>query len=370
MILKGRFKMIPFNKAFRRKLIKGSILLFLSILTGLGLGAPLNNVKARRRPVRHHRRIRFNRHRLTHYRINHHYTTPYPTINDHVKRVNQKLTWIKHPKDHRETIKSTYGPKVTFKTLFFISSKAAGRNYLVQSLNVTPDGHYAYVGYGHNPQLKHGRDLTKVAKINVRNRHVKVSRAFNGGHGQALAYDPAKPSLWLLEDHHGPIHRGRVERISMNSLRPQHRINFRLKTSNALGDSLTFDNRNHVYNENLIWRRDARGHFRSGMIILYRGFLNRKHVRFNNVLQGLRHSPGEVIQGIAYNPVTKRLYIEANDAIVSIPIHKLGHLRSSDVKETILRQRREYEGISFDGKGHAYILMNDPKEVMRSTRVF
>lgn len=148
-----------------------------------------------------------------------------------------------------------------------------------------------------------------------------------------------------------------------------HMANFRLNHGEALGDTLAFDTHNHVYNGNRIWRENSSKRFKNGNVVLYQGLLSRRHANFSLIKQGIRHAPGEVIQALAYNPKTHRLYIEVNDAIVSFPVNRLGHLRPRDVKEMILKQH-QYEGLSFDQKGFAYILMNGPKEVMKSTRIF
>ncbi|QBP17655.1 hypothetical protein ACPOK3_05575 [Acetilactobacillus jinshanensis] len=357
------------------------VLVILSMFLIIGMLIPINQVNARKRTIRSHPRVRVSRNvrhnkKRSHYRPRHriirrHYTQPYPTVNYRIKRVNERLSWASRPKYRKETVKSDYGPRATFKTVDFIPTDAAGGNFLVQSLNVTPDGHYAYVGYGYEPVLKHHSELTRIAQVDLRHHRIKVGKPFKGGHGQAVAYNPkGRPSLWLLNDLGGPIHRGSLEKISLKSLRPQHQIRFNLKRNDNLGDSLAFDNHNNIYNENMIWPSTAGGHYRPGMILLHQGHVNWHHVKFSDVSQGLRRSPGNVVQALAYSPRTKRLYIEENDVIVSLPVNKLGHLSPRDVKETILRQRREYEGLSFDRSGHAYILMNHPKEIMRSTNVF
>lgn len=252
----------------------------------------------------------------------------------------------------------------------FVPVKMGGHGYFVQSFNVTPDGKHAYIGYDHNPGLRKNRGNTKIADLNLCNHHYHTSRPFQGGHGQSLAYNCVKRTLWLLVDPEGSIHKGRFDQISLKTLKPIHHIHFRMKSDEALGDSLTFDNDNHVYNENRIWSYNSTKRFKQDNIVLYRGALNRHHVKFNLIKQGIRHAVGHIVQALAYNPRTRRLYIEANDAFLSVPVQKLGHLRPKDVRETIMRQHREYEGLSFDRRGFAYILMNGPKEIMKSTRIF
>lgn len=225
--------------------------------------------------------------------INQHHALPaYPTVNNRAKAMNKIR--IKPGRSHRETIHSSYGPRVTFKTLAFIPRKIDGKDFFVQSLNVLPNGRYAYIGYDHNPSLKHLRSATKVVRFNLKNHRYKTSHTFRGGHGQALAYNPNQRSLWLLTDSGGPISRGGLAEVDLKSLKPMRRVRFRLSHGEALGDTLAFDNHNHVYNENRIWRKNSSKRFRSGIVVLYQGMLNRRHAAFKLVKQGLRHAPGNV----------------------------------------------------------------------------
>ena len=290
----------------------------------------------------------------------------YHVVHNHDDDLFNK-SWMSKGSHRRETVRSISGPKVTFKTVRFLPRRIGSAHYL-QSIAVTPNGHYAYLGYGASSYLS---GYTKIARVNLRRRHggIKAGRRFFGGHGQALSYNPRTNQLWLLVDVIGPVNRGAFAEISAKSLRPVHRLRFRFGNE-EMGDDLAFDSRGTAYNEDRIWNYNSTGRFHPGSIVLYRGLINRHRAKFVRINQGIFQAPGQVIQGMACNPRTRRLYIETDEAIMSMPIRKLGHLSSRNVKETILKGHREYEGLSFDRTGHAYILMNQPDEVLRSTRVY
>ena len=293
-------------------------------------------------------------------------TNRFTTVNNHIRDL-RNAKWEANGTGRPENVKSISGPKVTFRTLRFIPAHIRDIHF-IQSIAVAPNGRSAYLGGDAYPYLS---GYTRIIRVNLNRRSggIETGRRFYGGHGQALAYNPKNRQLWLLVDPSGPLHRGKFDQISTSSLKPIRHVNFSLNHAD-LGDVLAFDNHGNAYNENRIWNWNANKRFKPGNILLFKGSIARHRADLRLIKQGIRKAPGYIIQGIAYNPRTGRLYIETDDAIMSVPANRLGKLRPRDVRETILSGHREYEGISFDKKGYAYIVMARPSEILKSTRVF
>lgn len=197
---------------------------------------------------------------------------------------------------------------------------------------------------------------------------IKVGPAFVTGHGQSLAFDWRTHSLYMWCDRESaprvPVNQfGYLQQISPKSLRPVHRIRFRLRAGEFAvpgGHVLAFDRSGRAY----FWTRPNNHEVR-----LYQGRVGRRHVIFRLTKQVLAHGPGTRVQSLAFNPHNGRLYLVADDSIASLPVAKLagdGHLTSADVHWTHFASKREFEGLSFAANGRAYLMSNHQPEVLTS----
>lgn len=198
----------------------------------------------------------------------------------------------------------------------------------------------------------------KYAKV------VKVGPLFYGGHGQAMNYNPRNNTLWLLNNLEGASDDTSIELISQRNLNPIHMLKFHLNT--ILGDSLVFDGRGHMINfdeaesANTITKLHAMKVF-TGSVSPYSINLR--------MVQGIAKAPGEIIQAAAFNPKNKRIYVVSDNSIISFPAYKLGHLRKADFKQVMFNGSREFEGLSFDRHGRAYLLCNRSPEILVCDRL-
>ncbi|MCY9806264.1 hypothetical protein OXT66_01725 [Lentilactobacillus senioris] len=249
-----------------------------------------------------------------------------------------------------------------------------------QSIAVTPDGHYAYVMSTVAPGSNTGQitrfNMQALKKLKVKDlntclsgtsvlskykNYVKVGPKFNTGHGQSLAYNPKNKQLWFVGKN---SINANVQRVSTASLKPITKINFRLKSTVAMGENLTFDKKGNAY----FWGYST-GSWGSRSpkksIKYYKGKIGSKSVKFNLVMQGIKNGPGAIPQAISYNPKSNRVYFISDGSIMSIPASKVGHLKNSDVKVSVFNTKREFEGMSFTSNGEGYLLVHDVNELMK-----
>lgn len=194
-------------------------------------------------------------------------------------------------------------------------------------------------------------------------KYVKVGPTFKAGHGQSLAQNPKTGELWFVG---AAAVNANVQRVSTKTLKPNKRINFRLKSTVAMGENLTFDKKGNDY----FYTYSNGGWAPKNSLKIYKGTINSKSVKFHLVMQGLRHNPGWKSQSIAYNAKNNRLYFVSNSSIASVPASKLGKLKAKDVKAVKLSGHREFEGLQFDSKGAGYLLVNRGAELLKTTGSF
>lgn len=213
---------------------------------------------------------------------------------------------------------------------------------------------------------KQQKDLLKGIKISP--------KAFDFGHGQSFAYSPQTKSIWFSRDNSSSRgftdqYTSKFVEVSASTLKPTGRTsNFRIlagtNTPVTEPHNLTFDNNGNWY----YWTNNGK------QAKIYKGSMNKRTGKVTKVqlVQRLSYSPGTRTQSISYNSKNKRLYLVADDSIVSMPASKLGKLKVSDVKYNQYNTTREFESFQFDNsykpsKGHALLLTNKGSELLQST---
>jgi hypothetical protein len=105
--------------------------------------------------------------------------------------------------------------------------------------------------------------------------------------------------------------------------------------------------------------------------MIFKGKVTSKSVKAQ-LLATINNRPGECRQSLAINLKTKRLFFVSDDAIYSIPLNKLnaGTLTMDDFHYTVFNSKREFEGLSFDASGKAYLLLMRGSEVLTSNYIY
>ncbi|MCL0312724.1 hypothetical protein M2S00_06355 [Apilactobacillus sp. TMW 2.2459] len=193
---------------------------------------------------------------------------------------------------------------------------------------------------------------------------VQISPLINVGHGQTLSWNPKTQHLYLAQDESlndlTPGQNNNVTELDPNTLEPIRQYHFRLQqggTSMQL-HTLTFDNDGNAY----IGRK------RGANYVIFKGRLDTNNINFKPVGQMLNWWKGAANQCLSYNAANNRLYVVSNDAIVSVPVDKLGSgvLVNDDVHYTTFNTGREFEGLGFDSSGRGYMLMLWKPELLQT----
>ncbi|MDR1292522.1 MAG: hypothetical protein LBJ91_03890 [Clostridiales Family XIII bacterium] len=284
------------------------------------------------------------------------------------------------------------GKKVTFKTKYLLPINFKTPRWSnPQSMAMDENTGYLYVLYTTKADSNTGwiarYDTKKLAKNKISYKDlataklsgdsalekkmrdcIKYGPQFTTGHGQSLSFNPVTKELWEIKDTSMSVNPGAyatVQRINKSTLKPDAAIKFRLKSTVTMGHNLTFDSSGNAY----FYTYTGSGEFEDSLKI-YKGWISTSAVNFELIPQGLKNSPGSHSQGIGYNPVSDRLVFVADGCISSVPVDKLGHLSPSDVWQTKFKTNREFESVTFDKDGHAYLLTNRGPEIFRSTGVY
>lgn len=197
---------------------------------------------------------------------------------------------------------------------------------------------------------------------------IKYGPTFTTGHGQSLAFNPVTGELWEIQDLSMSVNPGAyatLQRIDLSTLKPNAAIRFRLKNTVTMGHNLTFDKDGNAY----FFTYGGSGKWK-GCVKIYKGQITKNSVRFELIPQGLRYGPGEHSQGMGYDANTNRLVLVADGCISSVPVDKLGELKPGDVWQTRFKTKREFESVTFDADGYAYLLTNRDPEIFKSTSVY
>lgn len=262
-----------------------------------------------------------------------------------------------------------------------------------QSMALTPSGNAAYVMYtqtgGSNTGFVVHYNLSQLRKIvhttnnwaairqatnalqkNKVTTHdqailtnIKVGPRFNTGHGQSLALNPKNGQLWFVQNPGTIGGYTTVQRLAKSTLKPCTTLHYRLRSTHhnqvTMGNNLTFDRQGHAYFSSYVSGKRQ--------LKIYQGALSTHQTKFKLIMQGLANRPGTKNQSIGYNSANNRLYFVSDDSISSIPVANLGHLQASDVQATTFNSGREFEGLTFDQKGHGYLLTNKGAEILTGT---
>lgn len=257
------------------------------------------------------------------------------------------------------------------KTSYYlpVSYNSSGDMANPQSVAVSKSGQYAYVMY---PGFSSGivrYDLWKLNSLGVNTDNmaalryglkrrdpqimaaVKFGPSLNVGHGQSLALNPKTNRLWFIRMDVVTRHPVFVE-VSANTLAPIKEIKTTFSHSYSINNELAFDNNGNAYT--YVKYRPSGKH--AGRIVIFKGKISAKSVKFKAVRQGILNGPGVQTQGMGYNPAKNRLYLVSDGVITSVPVSKLGHLKNRDVKTTRFGTNLEFEGIAFASSGTGYIM--------------
>lgn len=320
--------------------------------------------------------------------------------NSKVKYVKVARRFTHMRKSHRvNQIKAVRGRKVTFKTRYLLPYPGKHHEHWgnPQSIALSKSG-YMYIVYCLTSNRNRGRivrfDTKRLAQLGVNKdpkllqsvyvkhdgkysakqkdlqRAIKAGRLFDTGHGQSLAYNLKKHSLYMWRDNKTKSGQptsmgGYIQHISTKTLKPDRAISFHLVSHGFIhgGHSLTFDKYGNAY----FWSNPGNG------ANIYKGKISRHHVIFRRTDQMLRHLPGTHVQSMGYNPKRSRLYLVSDDSVASFPAKRLkghGSITNHSFNWSELSPKRETEGLTFDGSGHGYLLSNHSPEVLVSTTVY
>jgi hypothetical protein len=328
-------------------------------------------------------------------------------------------------KSTKWTFKSQFFLPVT------VNKKEVGGWTEPQSMVVTPDGKYIFVLYGHKAgsksKLSKGfivrYDYTKMKKLGLTSSKnlykirkaawdkayhypdiykksstdkkifscMKVGPLFTVGHGQSLAYNPKTKQLWMWQDREksggGFSDKNgvaRLQRVSKTTLKADLVINFKITSKGGspiqMGHNLAFDKKGYGY---FVTTGGAQvfsdptdpstGSAQTVLKVYKITFGSKNKVRINwiqNIQNGPREA-GSPIQSLGYNPRTNKLIVVGDDSILTLPVSKLtgkiGDLKASDIHYANFNTKREFESITFDKSGYAYMLLNRGPEILKST---
>lgn len=216
----------------------------------------------------------------------------------------------------------------------------------------------------------HGKYSKRQRKLQ---KAIKIGPLFDTGHGQTLAFNPRDNGLYMWRDNRKRDNndsqtttRSYLQHINTQSLKPDRAISFHLRAHGKTfygGGTQTFDQYGNTY----FWCLDG------SEAEIYKGRISGHSVKFRRTDQTLKRAPGTHVQSMGYNAKRGRLYLVADDSIVSFPAKQLngrGSLTKHSFEWSRLVPRREMEGLTFDASGRAYLLANHNPEVLRSTSVY
>lgn len=330
------------------------------------------------------------------------------------KFVNSPKVYSQSPKYSRKkgyetnknTIKTKIGKKYTFITKYFLpmSWKNGGKNgkteYWYNCQSIVFQGKYIYIytsaGYGSNKgfiirydtkiidKYNKGKGLSKLRKLGTSMRKgskltkeqkriksgIKIGKKFIGGHGQSLAYDSKTNSLYMWQDNNHDSNNLKLMKISLKTLTPYLIYNFKAKLNNKYIKpflNLAFDKKGNFYTDKTVKSKINP----SGYSYIFSGKLSGNKIQMK-LLTIIENRPGTYSQSLAVNKKNNRVYLISDGAIYSAPLTKMikGTLTMNDFYYTIFSTKREFEGISFDRYGKAYLLILRGTEILKASQVY
>ncbi|MCK8607701.1 hypothetical protein [Apilactobacillus ozensis] len=281
-------------------------------------------------------------------------------------------------KNHNQSNDSyqTKSPNLEFKSgnkhINFINDKKISdmvykKHYgTVQNITMSPDNQYLFVEY-HEISSNDNSMLGKIAKFDLKTKKlIKESPEMEFGHGQSLSYNRHEKVLYLIVLGRNASKHAKIMRINPNDLKVLSLTDVKSK-SYLISDQLAFDKHNNAYS----YTKSENGTDGKNCLRIYKGKVNKKHSKLN-LKQVIKHAPGfnnypaNIPQSMAYSQRNGRIYFVANGEIMSVPSYKLGHLKRKDIQDTVFNTNKEFEGLTFDSKGYAYLATR--YQIFRSTR--
>ena len=302
----------------------------------------------------------------------------------------------------RNIINTKVGKKYTFITKYFLPMtwKDGGKNgnteYWYNCQSIVVDGKYIYIytsaGYGSNrgfivrydteilDKYIKGKGINKLRKLGdtIEKRKplskeqkkimkgIKIGKKFIGGHGQSLKYNPKTKSLWMWQDNNHNSSDLKLMKISTKTLKPYEVYKFKVKLNGKYlkqFNNLAFDEDGNFYTDKTIKNNKTS----SGSSYIFTGNIVNGTLQMK--LSSIIHNrPGTHAQSLAVNNKNNRLYLVSDGVIYSVPISKLrdSSLKMDDFEYNVFSTKREFEGISFDKDGEAYLLILRGTEILKS----
>ena len=257
-----------------------------------------------------------------------------------------------------------------------------------QAACVSPDGSWAYVSYPDG----HGHDssqtgfivrfnLAKLRELGamegdmssfaegVRTGDEKwrscmtVGPRISMGHGQCMAIDPSTGYLWLST--RGASEYSDLTLIDTGSLTAVRQIRFHTGGT-EFGSVIAFDEYGNFYyvkRQGSTW-----GSSPAGSLRIYQGRISdgMDKVLIKLLPQSVRYPAGTTLQGVSWDTTTDTLYVINDAAILAVGIDPLsgGSFSAGSIRTEFFSPLREFEGMSFDAAGRAYLLVNRQAELM------
>ncbi|QBO35622.1 hypothetical protein EQG49_03685 [Periweissella cryptocerci] len=226
---------------------------------------------------------------------------------------------------------------------------------------------YYIARYGND---KNGKYAVSDADRASYNQWVKVGPLITIGHGQALAYNPKDGHLWMYLDKQNKDKsytetKSVLQRINMTSLKADYTINYTTKNSSGTVipplHNLAFDNSGNFYSYS----------YSDSSIKIYRGQILDDNVVQLSLAQVIKNSIGTCKQGLMLDLQNQKMYIESDDALMSMPLGKVGGLAKKDLSYWTFKSGsgtygREWEG-GFFAKGQGHFLMNKGVEILQAS---
>ncbi|KZX10079.1 hypothetical protein [Methanobrevibacter curvatus] len=212
-------------------------------------------------------------------------------------------------------------------------------------------------------------NLSKSIDTNNKDfKSIKIGENFLYGHGQSLTYDKKTDSLWMINDTDFKGNETKVLQINKNTLKPIKEHKFKVKYLNRYlngFNTLAFDEDGFFYSEKIIKSKNNP----KGDTLIIRGKIHESGIVEVKPMALIKNRPGTIIQSIAINQKNNKLYLVSDGAIYSLPLDKLNDktLRKEDFRYSTFNSEREFEGLSFDGNGIAYLLIIRGPEVLVSS---
>jgi hypothetical protein len=289
------------------------------------------------------------------------------------------------------TIKTKAGnEKITLKTTLLLPTSVKGKHAWGHSQSSALVGKWLFVAQtlGGSKGFIARWDLDKLRAAGVKGGSKKIRELSGGGakkvraalkigpvfqmaHGQSLSYDAVTDRLYMWQNGYqsNPKYK-RIAAISTATLKPVTVYQFRVTGMHGdipVGNNLAFDGQGHFYYDQV--QANPSPGTSKGSVKFYRGTITPTGIQLELMDQVIKNRPGTLDQGLGYNQATGRLYLVSNGAVTSLPVAQLqaGTLQASDLRYSVFKTKREFEGLTFDQQGHGYLLCLGGPELLRST---